>query len=578
MSVSPEQPSDAMKSLLESSQVLAKQFLDFLGTQHSAFKENGFAVPPVGLPEGQQLVDLQRNFAEQHARLWQSMVAAKPGEKAEPVAEPPPGDRRFSAPEWSSAPYFDYVRQAYLLNASYLTKLAEAAPVSDGDAKARLQFVTRQYVEALAPSNFAATNPEFIKLALETNGESISRGIQNLLEDLRKGRISMTDDAAFEVGRNLALTPGAVIYENQLMQLIQYAPSTDTVASRPLLIVPPCINKFYIMDLQPENSLVKFAVDSGMTVFLVSWKNPKEPESKCTWDDYLALGPITALQIVRDVTGEPKPNVLGFCVGGTLLSSALAVLRGKGEDPVNSLTLMTTLLDFSDAGELGCMVDEASVAAREAAIGRGGLLSGKELAAVFSSLRANDLIWQYVVNNYLKGGKPPAFDLLYWNSDSTNLPGPFLAWYLRNMYLTNSLRVPGKLEMLGVKVDLGKVDVPAYLLATREDHIVPWESAYLVRQILGGATTFVLGASGHIAGAINPASKNKRSYWVNDADASNSGEWLAGAQEQKGSWWNHWREWLQGRSGDHVPARSQLGGGKYPLIEPAPGRYVKEKI
>ncbi|PKO55212.1 MAG: class I poly(R)-hydroxyalkanoic acid synthase, partial [Betaproteobacteria bacterium HGW-Betaproteobacteria-19] len=374
---------------------------------------------------------------------------------------------RFNAPEWAESPVFDYVRQAYLLNAGFLRQVADEMPIADGRAKSRMQFLTRQYIDALAPTNFAATNPEFIKAAVETKGESISQGIRNLMADLEKGRISMTDDSAFEVGRNLGVSPGAVIFENELMQLIQYSPLTEKVAQVPLLIVPPCINKFYIMDLQPENSLVRFAVEQGNTVFLVSWKNAGANESKFGWDDYLEKGPLAALEVVRSVTRVKKPNVLGFCVGGTILSSALAVAKARGEDPVASLTLMTTLLDFADAGELGCLVDEASVAAREAAIGKGGLLKGQELANVFSFLRANDLVWQYVVGNYLKGKKPQAFDLLYWNSDSTNLPGPFLTWYLRNMYLENNLRVPGRLKMLGHKVDLGKVDVPAYLLAAR---------------------------------------------------------------------------------------------------------------
>jgi polyhydroxyalkanoate synthase len=430
----------------------------------------------------------------------------------------------------------------------------------------------------MSPSNFAATNPEFIKTAVETKGESIKQGLQNLIADLEKGRISMTDDAAFEVGRNLALTPGAVVFENELMQLIQYAPLTDKVAQVPLLIVPPCINKFYVMDLQPENSLVRFIVEQGFTVFLVSWKNPRsDTGGHYTWDDYLEKGPLAALDVVRSITRVKKPNVLGFCVGGTILASALAVERARGVEPVSSITLMTTLLDFADAGEIGCLVDEASVAAREAAIGKGGVLKGQELANVFSFLRANDLVWQYVVGNYLKGNKPQAFDLLYWNADSTNLPGPFLTWYLRNMYLENNLRVPGKLKMLGQKVDLAKVDVPAYLLAAREDHIVPWVSAYLARNLLGGETTFVLGASGHIAGAINPASKNRRSYWTSDATPTDPGEWLDSAVEQKGSWWLHWIEWLRKHGGKPVAARGRLGNTKYEPIEPAPGRYVKER-
>ncbi len=579
MSVTPEQSAEALQGMFKFGQSMAANFFDFLNTQSTAFQQIApTSAPSLPLPEAQQLAELQKELAESHARLWAGMAQLKPGEATEPMVRPQPGDRRFTAPEWSSSPVFDYIRQAYLLNANYLAKVAEALPVADGRAKARMQYLTRQYIDAMAPSNFAATNPEFIQAALDSKGESITQGIRNLIGDMEKGRISMTDDSAFEIGRNLATTPGSVIYENELIQLIQYAPTTEQVYRTPLLIVPPCINKYYIMDLQPANSLVRFVVEQGFTVFLVSWKNATESEARFGWDDYLEKGPIAALQVVRDVTKVAKPNVLGFCVGGTILSSALAVLRGKGEDPAESLTLMTTLLDFSDGGEIACLVDEASVAAREASIGRGGVFSGRELAQVFSSLRANDLIWQYVVGNYLKGKTPEAFDLLYWNSDSTNLAGPFIAWYLRNMYLENNLRVPGKLEMLGVKVDLGKVDLPAYLLATREDHIVPWTSAYLVRGLLGGETTFVLGASGHIAGAINPASKNRRSYWTSDSGASVPDEWLATATEQKGSWWVHWAEWLKQRGGEMVPARNKPGNAKYKVLEAAPGRYVKETV
>ncbi|HNC68536.1 MAG TPA: alpha/beta fold hydrolase, partial [Thauera aminoaromatica] len=436
-----------MQAILAAGQAMAQGFFDALARQHVAMQDSsGVAAQKLPMPETEVMASLQKVFAEKHAELWSSMLARTPGAAGPAVVQPEPGDKRFAAPEWSESPVFDYMRQAYLLNAGFLRQMADAMPIADGRAKARMQFLTRQYIDALSPSNFAATNPEFIKTAVETKGESIARGIQNLLGDLEKGRISMTDDAAFEIGRNLALTPGSVVYENELMQLIQYAPLTEKVAQTPLLIVPPCINKFYIMDLQPENSLVRFVVEQGFTVFLVSWKNPRpDTGGHYTWDDYLDKGPLAALEVVRSITRVKKPNVLGFCVGGTILTSALAVARARGEEPVASLTLMTTLLDFSDAGELGCLVDEASVTAREAAIGKGGVLKGQELANVFSFLRANDLVWQYVVGNYLKGNKPVAFDLLYWNSDSTNLPGPFLTWYLRNMYLENNLRVPGKL-------------------------------------------------------------------------------------------------------------------------------------
>jgi polyhydroxyalkanoate synthase len=528
-------------------------------------------------PQGDALVALQNEWRERHAALWQAMLARRAGDASPAVAPAEAGDRRFDHPAWAASPVFDYLRQAYRINADYLKKTAEAAPVTDGQAKDRLRFVTRQFVDAMAPSNFIATNPEFVQKALETQGQSITQGIQNLIADLEKKRISMTDETAFEVGRNLAITPGAVVFENELMQLIQYAPLTDQVARRPFVMVPPCINKYYILDLQPENSFVRYAIEQGHTVFLVSWRNAKAGQAHLTWDDYIEKGVLKAFEAAKEICGVERINALGFCVGGTIIASALAVMKARGHDDVASLTLLTTLLDFSEPGELGCFIDEASVVARENTIGKGGLLMGSELSAVFSALRANDLIWQYVVGNYLKGVKPPPFDLLYWNSDSTNLPGPFAAWYLRNMYLENNLRVPGKLAMCGVKADLGKVDMPAFILATREDHIVPWQTSYLSRKLLGGKTTFVLGASGHIAGVINPASKNKRSYWIGDSGTASADDWLASATEVKGSWWPRWAEWLKQFGDGEVTARGRLGSKAYPVGEPAPGRYVKEK-
>jgi polyhydroxyalkanoate synthase subunit PhaC len=523
------------------------------------------------------LLALQQEWRERHAALWQSMLQRDKDAPAPALVQPEPGDKRFSHPAWAESPIYDYVRQAYLLNAQYLKKLADTTPLPDRLARDRVQFATRQFVDALAPSNFAATNPEFIQKALETKGESIKLGLQNLLGDMEKGRISMTDESAFEVGRNLAITPGSVVFENELFQLLQYAPLTDTVARRPLLVVPPFINKYYILDLQPDNSFIRYAVAQGQTVFLVSWRNPKAELGHLTWDDYVEKGPLAALKVVQEICGLDRINALGFCVGGTILAAALAVAKARGEDPVASLTLLTTLLDFTDTGEIGCFVDENSVAQREATIGKGGLLTARELSTTFSALRANDLIWQYVVGNYLKGNQPSAFDLLYWNADSTNLPGPFAAWYLRNLYLENNLRVPGKLSMCGVKADLRKVDMPHFILATREDHIVPWQSSYLGRHHLGGKSTFVLGASGHIAGVVNPAVKNKRSHWINDSSTVKPEEWLAGATEVPGSWWSRWTEWLGQFADGTVPARGRLGSKIYPPGEPAPGRYVKEK-
>ncbi|GAA5169024.1 class I poly(R)-hydroxyalkanoic acid synthase [Viridibacterium curvum] len=579
--MTPEQSREALEGMMRAGQAFMQNFFQqFSGAQGAAGSISAAPVAPVVMPgmDTEKLVSLQRDHLEQHAKLWASVAGRKPDETADPVVPAVVKDRRFSAPEWSASPFYDYIRQAYVLNSQFLSAVADALPIADKQAKSRLQFMTKQYVEALSPANFAATNPEFIQRALDTKGESITAGVMNMISDMEKGRISMTDDSAFEVGVNLAVTKGSVIYENDVMQLIQYSPLSENVCEVPLLIVPPCINKYYILDLQAENSYVRYIVEQGFTVFLVSWRNPKAGQSTLGWDNYVGDGVLQALEVVRDIGKVDKPNILGFCIGGTLVASALAVAYARGEDPVNSVTFLTTLLDFSDTGEIQCLVDEGSVATKEATIGKSGLMNGRELSNVFSSLRPNDLIWNYVVDNYLKGNKPPAFDLLYWNSDSTNLPGPFAAWYLRNMYLENNLRIPGKLEMLGQKVDLGRIKAPAYFMAAREDHIVPWQTSYLGRRLLGGETTFVLGASGHIAGVVNPAAKNKRSYWVNSADDVASEEWLASAQEQKGSWWPNWIEWLKARSGKQIGARSRLGNRTYKQMEAAPGSYVKEKL
>ena len=578
--MSTEKPASPLESFMQISQALTQNYLAFLSGQPGeppAAKST--SLPSFAPPDLTAFASLQKDLVAGHAQLWQNMLQASPDSASEPITKPPAGDRRFSAEAWGQQPIYDYLRQSYLLNADYLNKVAEAMPIVDGPAKTRMLFVSRLFIEAMSPANFAATNPEFIKSALDSKGESIAAGMKNLLEDLNKGRISMTDDAAFEIGRNIATTPGAVVFENDLMQLIQYTPTTAKVAERPILLVPPCINKYYLMDLQPENSFVRYIVEQGFTVFLISWRSATAEQGHYTWDDYIEMGPIKALAVVREISGIEKPNVLGFCIGGPIISTALAVLRARGEDPVESLTLMTALLDYSEPGEIGALVTEPTIAAYDATIGQGGVMKGRDLASVFSALRANDLIWQYVVNNYLKGQKPQPFDLLYWNSDSTNLPGPCFTWYVRNMYLNNSLRVPGKLTVLGEKIDLGKITVPSYIMAAREDHLVLWQAAYLSRKILGGPSVFALAASGHIAGSINPASKNRRSYWLNDSDdqSLNADEWVAGAAEQKGSWWPNWAAWLAERSGKQIAAPKKPGNRYYKEIEPAPGRYVKAR-
>ena len=522
-----------------------------------------------------QVAALQAEYLAKQGKLWASLLSGK----SEDVAARQAADRRFSSLEWRENPYYDYLRQSYLLASEHLLQLVEAADLSD-EAKGRARFAARQWIDAMSPANFAATNPQVLKLAIESGGDSIARGLANLLGDAQKGRITQTDEAAFEVGRNLAVTPGAVVYENELIQLIQYSATTDAVAARPLVMVPPCINKYYILDLQPENSLVAHAVGAGHTVFMISWRNIGPEQSHLTWDDYLEQGIFTAFRVAREITGAAHVNALGFCVGGTLLGAALAVLAAKGEHQVASATFLTTMLDFSEKGQLGVFIDAQSVAVRESAIGRGGIMSGRELDLVFSSLRANDLIWPYVVNNYLLGHRPPALDLLHWNADGADLPGPMFCYYLRNTYLENRLRESGALTNCGVPVDLRRIDIPAFVFSSREDHIVPWRTAYRTVNLLGGEKTFILGASGHIAGVVNPPAKKRRSFWVADAGTlpQDPEAWLSQAREERGSWWPRWMEWLSRHAGGSVAAPASPGNVQYKVIEPAPGRYVRERL
>ncbi|MBX9959038.1 MAG: class I poly(R)-hydroxyalkanoic acid synthase [Burkholderiaceae bacterium] len=504
----------------------------------------------------------------------QDMTALMQG--AGPTAS---SDRRFAAPAWAENPYASLAASTYLLNARFLMQLAEAVQ-ADEKTRARIRFAVEQWVAASAPSNYLAFNAEAQQKAIETKGESIAKGLQNLLHDLGQGHVSMTDESRFEVGQNVATSEGAVVYENELFQLIEYKPLTEQVYERPLLLVPPCINKYYILDLQPDNSLIRYAVAQGHRTFVVSWRNPDESLGHKTWDDYIEDAAIRAIAVTREISGAEQINALGFCVGGTILGTALAVLAARGEKPVHSLTLLTTFLDFSDTGILDVFIDEAMVKLRERQMGQGGLMAGRDLASTFSFLRPNDLVWNYVVGNYLKGETPPPFDLLYWNSDSTNLPGPFYAWYLRNTYLENNLAKPGKLTVCGQKVDLRKVDVPVYIYGSREDHIVPIGGAYASTQLLPGKKRFVMGASGHIAGVINPPEKKKRSHWIRkDGKLPKTLDaWLAGAEEHAGSWWPDWAAWLKAQAGQQIAAPKKYGkGSKYKVIEAAPGRYVKQK-
>jgi polyhydroxyalkanoate synthase len=526
------------------------------------------------------LAQLQRNYLEGFSALWNGALQGLVQGDAKSTAPDLP-DRRFAGKEWAENPGAYYNAQMYLLNARTLMQMAEAV---EGDAKtrARIRFAVQQWVDAMAPSNFLALNPEAQRLALKTQGKSLAAGMQHLLGDARKGHVSQTDEEAFEVGRNVATTEGAVVYENELFQLIEYQALGPKVHERPMLMVPPCINKFYIMDLQPENSLIRWTVEQGHRTFVVSWRNPDASLAERTWDDYIENAAIRAIDVVQELTGAKTINTLGFCVGGTILATALGVLAARGRQPAQSVTLLTTLLDFSDTGVLDLFIDEAGVQLREMTLGDkapGGpaLLKGQELATTFSFLRPNDLVWNYVVGNYLKGEAPPAFDLLYWNGDATNLPGPMYCWYLRHTYLQDELKQPGKLTVCGVKLDLASIKAPVFVYASREDHIVPWKAAYGSTRIMSGKKRFVLGASGHIAGVINPPAKNKRNYWTNDKLSGDADAWLAGATEVAGSWWPDWSGWLKPLSGALVAAPKTPGNRKYPPLEPAPGRYVRQK-
>ncbi len=534
------------------------------------------AAPPVELPVDPRVaMEITERYAQKLQALWQTMAETAGG--APPaVVEPKPGDRRFEAPAWRELPWFSWLKQSYLVYGDYLRELAAASGLAPAD-KRRLAFMTRQFVDAIAPSNFAATNPEVLAEALRTEGGSIVHGLANLVADVGRGRISMSDEAAFEVGRNLAVTPGHVVFRNELVELIQYAPSTPTVFRRPLVMVPPCINKYYILDLQPGNSFVRHAVAQGHTVFMVSWRNVPPELGHLAWDDYLVDGVIAAIETAKAITGSRTVNALGFCVGGTLLACALAVLAARKDRSVASATFLTTMLDFADPGEIGVYVTPEFLAAREPALCAGQIMRGAELAGAFASLRANELVWNYVVRNYLKGQTPPAFDLLYWNGDSANLPGPMYRYYLAEMYLGNRLAVPGALTMAGETIDLGRLTMPVYVYASREDHIVPWKSAWRTTALVGATdVTFVLGASGHIAGVVNPPSPPRRSHWVNELLPEDADAWLARADEVPGSWWPNWWRWLEPHGGSRGPAPAAPGSREHPPLDPAPGRYVLE--
>jgi len=525
-----------------------------------------------------RLVEAQLSLWQDYMTLWQNTTRRMMGVETDPVITPSKEDRRFRDAAWEDNQLFDFIKQSYLLTARWLQSTVSSVEGLDQRTAKKVDFYTRQFVDAMAPSNFLMTNPEVIRATLESGGENLVNGLHNLLEDLERGqgklRIRMTDLDAFEIGKNIATTPGKVVFQNDLMQLIQYAPTTEQVHKVPLLIIPPWINKYYILDLREKNSFIRWAVAQGLTVFVISWVNPSSDLAEKSFDDYMTEGPEAALDAIQRATGERQANVIGYCLGGTLLAATLAYMASTGDDRFLSATYFTTMTDFADAGELSVFIDEEQLRALEHRMSETGYLDGTAMATTFNMLRANDLIWSFVVNNYLLGKDPFPFDLLYWNSDSTRMPAAMHSFYLRSCYQENKLIEPGGLTMRGVPIDLRQIEIPSFLLSTREDHIAPWKSTYAATQLYAGPVQFTLAASGHIAGVVNPPASNKYCHWTNDSCPPDPDEWLATATQHDGSWWPSWADWVKQYSGDLVPAR-QPGSTGLPPIEEAPGSYVK---
>jgi polyhydroxyalkanoate synthase len=532
------------------------------------------------LADPNRLVQAQVELWQQYMKLWQVTAQRMMGQAVEPVAEPARGDKRFNDPAWKDEVVFDYLKQSYLLTARWLQgTIKEVEGVDDKTAR-KVDFYTRQFIDAVSPSNFAMTNPQVVKATVESKGENLLKGLRNLLGDLERGKgnllIRQTDMDAFKVGGNVATTPGKVVYQNDIIQLIQYAPATEEVYEIPLLIVPPWINKFYILDLKPENSFIKWATEQGYTVFVVSWVNPDERLSKMVFEDYMNQGPLAALDAIEKATGQRKASAIGYCIGGTLMAATLAYMAARNDDRIVACTFFTAQVDFSEPGELGVFIDEDQLASVEEMMSKKGYLEGSEMATTFNMLRANDLIWSFVVNNYLMGKDPFPFDLLYWNADATRMPAAMHSYYLRNMYQKNLLSQPGGIVLDNVPIDLRNIRIPVYIQAGKEDHIAPVRSVYKATQLFSGPVRFMLAGSGHIAGVVNPPRNKKYQHWLNETDKNppTLAEWQAGAREFPGSWWNDWDKWLSALSGPKVPARVP-GTAGLPAIEDAPGSYVK---
>ncbi|MBV8889087.1 MAG: class I poly(R)-hydroxyalkanoic acid synthase [Alphaproteobacteria bacterium] len=574
-----------MAAIAEQSQRLVADFLQRQSGEEGIGLSNPMAIGTAFfemtarmMSDPARLVQAQLSLWNDYMTLWQRTAQRFLGGAADPVIQTSAEDRRFRDAAWSENTLFDFIKQSYLLTARCLQGAVKNVEGLDERTARKVDFYTRQFVDAIAPSNFLMTNPEVLRTTIESRGENLLKGLQNLLGDLERGKghlsISMTDMAAFKLGDNVATTPGKVVYQNALIQLIQYTPTTENVKRRPLLIIPPWINKFYILDLRPKNSFIRWAVGQGHTVFVISWVNPDEHLAAKAFEDYMREGPLAALDAMEEATGEREANVIGYCLGGTLLASTLAYMAAKQDDRVKSATYFVTMVDFSEAGELSVFIDEEQLTALEERMNKKGYLEARDMHTTFNMLRANDLIWSFVVNNYLLGKQPFPFDLLYWNSDSTRMPAAMHSFYLRRMYQENLLAKPGGITLGGVPLDLRKIKTPSFLLSTREDHIAPWRSTYAATQIYSGPVKFVLSASGHIAGVVNPPGGSKYGHWENDSNPPTPDEWLASATQHPDSWWPLWERWISDYSGGEVAAR-QPGAGKLAVIEDAPGSYVR---
>ncbi len=525
-----------------------------------------------------KMIEAQISLWQDYMELWQATTRKALGEENQPVVTPEQGDSRFKNEAWNDDGLFDFIKQSYLLTARWVQNTVHDVEGLDEKTAEKVDFYTRQYVDALAPTNFLMTNPQVLKKTFDSKGENILKGLEHLLEDLERGKgklsIKMVDQDAFNVGENIATTAGKVVFQNDLIQLLQFSPTTGKVAEVPLLIIPPWINKYYILDLREKNSFIRWAVSQGLTVFCISWVNPDGKLAQKSFEDYMVEGPLAALATIESATGQKEVNAIGYCLGGTLLATTLACMRKNGDDRIKAATFFTSMIDFEEPGELGVFIDDDQLAFIDEKMKERGYLDGSEMATTFNMLRANDLIWSFVINNYLMGKEPFPFDLLYWNSDSTRMPAAMHSFYLHKMYRENKLVEPGGITLMDTDVDLSAIDIPTFILSTREDHIAPWKSTYRATQIYGGPVTFTLAASGHIAGVVNPPEPEKYGFWTNSKKPKDPDAWFAGAKEHKGSWWPTWRKWLAKYAGEKTDARVP-GDRKLPALEDAPGSYVK---